>query len=211
MPSPIVVEPIKKTKKNEPKVFPSLLMVDREAFGKIEDQAYILKQFWRSSSNKIILARKVDTKAIVGYACYLELEGGCYLMRIGVRSRCQRQGIGKSLMNYMLQMYNNLSLEVSTDNQQAINFYLKMGLDLNEKYKTQDGIEFAKFDTPKDYKFPEPVVEAVQISKSAEEIKIEAGPEVKEKKIPNYEQVKQIQLHKSCHMALTPQHKRQSI
>jgi len=43
MPSPIFVEQVKKTKKNEPKVFPSLLMVDKEAFGKIQDQAMILK------------------------------------------------------------------------------------------------------------------------------------------------------------------------
>jgi hypothetical protein len=86
--SQILVEEVRKTKKNEPKIFPSLLNVDKEAFGKIDGQAYILKTFWASSANKIIVARKSDTKAIIGYACFLELEGGCYLMRIGVRSKC---------------------------------------------------------------------------------------------------------------------------
>jgi len=84
----IIVEQVKKTKKNEPKVFPSLLSIDREAFGKIDEQASLLKTFWKSSANKIILARKSDTKSIVGYACFSEMNGGCYLMRIGVRLRC---------------------------------------------------------------------------------------------------------------------------
>lgn len=46
--SKIIIEEIRKTKKNEPKIFPSLLMVDKEAFGKIEEQTYILKTFWQS-------------------------------------------------------------------------------------------------------------------------------------------------------------------
>lgn len=86
----ILIEEVRKIKKNEPKIFPFLLMVDREAFGRLDEQTFILKSFWTSPSNKIIVARKNDTKSIVGYACYLEMEGGCYLMRIGVRSKCQR-------------------------------------------------------------------------------------------------------------------------
>jgi hypothetical protein len=88
MTTSILIELVKKTKKNEPKIFPSILTVDREAFDKFEDQVFVLKTFWRSQTNKIIVARKSDTKSIVGYACYLEMDGGCYLMRIGVRSKC---------------------------------------------------------------------------------------------------------------------------
>ena len=84
----IIIEEVRKTKKNEPKVFPAILTVDKEAFGKIDGQSYILKSFWKSQSNKIIVARKKETQAIIGYACYLEMDGGCYLMRIGVRSKC---------------------------------------------------------------------------------------------------------------------------
>ena len=86
----IIIEEVKKTKKNEPKIFPFILMTDKEAFGKLDEQTFILKSFWRSPSNKIIVARKADTKSIIGYACFLEMDGGCYLMRIGVRSKCQR-------------------------------------------------------------------------------------------------------------------------
>lgn len=91
----IIIEEVKKTKKNEPKIFPFILMTDKEAFGKLDEQVFILKSFWKSPSNKIIVARKSDTKSIIGYACYLEMDGGCYLMRIGVRAKCQRQGIGR--------------------------------------------------------------------------------------------------------------------
>ena len=99
----LLIEQVRKTKKNEPKVFPFLLMIDREAFGRIAEQTFVLKSFWKSTSNKIVIARKVDTLSIVGYACFLEMDGGCYLMRIGVRSKCQRMGIGRKLMDYLFE------------------------------------------------------------------------------------------------------------
>jgi ribosomal protein S18 acetylase RimI-like enzyme len=46
--STIIIEEIKKTKKNEPRVFPGILTVDKEAFGKFDDQSYFLKTFWKS-------------------------------------------------------------------------------------------------------------------------------------------------------------------
>lgn len=57
----LTLEEVKKNKKTEPKVFPFLLMVDKEAFGKIDEQVYILKTFWKSSLNKIVVARKSET------------------------------------------------------------------------------------------------------------------------------------------------------
>jgi len=54
----IVVEVIKKNKKNEPKIFPALMLVDKEAFDNDEHTKFIMKEFWASSNNKIIVARK---------------------------------------------------------------------------------------------------------------------------------------------------------
>ena len=68
-------------------------MTDREAFSELfEQHTYILKEFWKSPSNRICVARKAKTQSIVGYACYLDGDnkGTCYLMRIGVRIKCQR-------------------------------------------------------------------------------------------------------------------------
>jgi hypothetical protein len=66
----LILEEIKKNKKTEPQIFPFLLVVDKEAFGKIDQQTYILKTFWKSQFNKIVVARKSDTQSIVGYACF---------------------------------------------------------------------------------------------------------------------------------------------
>lgn len=124
-------------------------MVDKEAFGKLDEQVHILKSFWKSPANKIVVARKSDTKSIIGYACFLEMDGGCYLMRIGVRSRCQRQGIGRKLMEYLFLRYpKSLSLDVSTDNAKAVSFYKRVGLNISEIYLSEEKVEFAKFETP---------------------------------------------------------------
>lgn len=127
----IIVEYVKKTKKNEPKVFPSLLIVDREAFGRQDETVSTLKAFWNSKVNKLIVARKADSRSIVGYACFIanEKNTGCYLMRIAVRSRCQRQGIGRVLMEFMFNNFpDSLALDVSSDNEKAISFYKRVGL-----------------------------------------------------------------------------------
>ncbi len=84
-----MIEKVKKTKKNEPKVFPFIVMIDKQAFSDLMDYRFsILKQFWTNQDNKLLVARKAKTQSIVGYACYLELGGPgiCYLMRIAVRT-----------------------------------------------------------------------------------------------------------------------------
>ncbi len=56
----IMVELVKKTKKQEPKIFPSLMLVDKEAFegsGQTNTR-FIMKVFWGSMNNRILIARK---------------------------------------------------------------------------------------------------------------------------------------------------------
>lgn len=154
-PHQLIIEEIRKNKKTEPKIFPFLLMVDKEAFGKLDEQVFILKSFWRSEGNKIAVARKADTQSIVGYACYQtdSKTGGVYLMRIGVRSKCQRQGIGRQLMDYLFTKFpKHLALDVSTDNVKAVNFYQRVGLVITETYLSEEKVEFNKFETPSTFK-----------------------------------------------------------
>lgn len=163
----IVVELIKKTKKNEPRVFPMLMLVDREAFeskGQTNTR-FIMKQFWQSANNRIIVAKKADTGAIVGYAIFSVADvkdqrfgkkkfiDSVYLLRIGVRLNCQRQGVGRKLMNYLLTNYpeHALSLDVSTDNDKATRFYQRVGLKVASVYLSMpDEVRFALFETPLD-------------------------------------------------------------
>ena len=58
----IIIEQVRKTKKNEPKIFPFIVMIDKQAFSDMMDsQTSILKQFWVQQSNKFIIARKAKT------------------------------------------------------------------------------------------------------------------------------------------------------
>ena len=60
---------------------------------------------------------------MVGYAAFLVTHDGhgCYLMRIAVRSKCQRHGIGRFLINWLMENYPiHLELDVSTDNAKAM-------------------------------------------------------------------------------------------
>lgn len=200
-----MIEVVRKTKKNEPKYFKALCQIDRDAFDKHEDSGMMIKTFWKSNVNKIIVAKKKDTQAIVGYAAFIvedaskeyiqkqrqlqkkhhvNVPQGSYLMRIGVRARCQRQGIGRKLMEYLLLSYPvHLNLDVSTDNQKAFAFYHSLGLVIDRTYITEEEqVEFAAFRTPKDFVYtPAPyhgrptAQETVAQVSSAEEIKVHAG------------------------------------
>lgn len=57
----IMIEVVRKTKKNEPKYFKALCQIDRDAFDKHEDSGMMIKTFWKSNVNKIIVAKKKDT------------------------------------------------------------------------------------------------------------------------------------------------------
>merc|ERR1739844_804084 len=172
--SNIVVEIVKKSKKTEKEYFRALCQIDREAFDKHEDSGMIIKTFMKSNVNKIIVARKKDSRAIVGYAAILvedaskeyvakqrkiqkkhniQVPKGCYLMRIGVRARCQGQGIGRKLMAFLFETFPaHLKLDVSSDNEKAIGFYHRIGLEIEQTYITEEEqVEFVKFATPEDF------------------------------------------------------------
>lgn len=80
---------------------------------------------------------------------------GLYLLRIGVRIKSQSQGIGRQLMNYLLEEHplHILTLDVSTDNQRANTFYKSFGLQATNIYLSMpDEVEFAFFESMIDTK-----------------------------------------------------------
>ena len=71
-----------------------------------------------------------------------------------MRINSQRQGIGRKLVNYILETYPShpISLDVSLDNP-AVRFYLNVGLKVKDVYLScPDNVEFALFETPIDKK-----------------------------------------------------------
>ena len=66
--------------------------------------------------------------------------------RIGVIKTCQRKGIGRLLIKWLLDHYESkLSLEVTSDNIKAVNFYNSIGLVKTDEYFSKEGVEFIKF------------------------------------------------------------------
>ena len=60
-------------------------------------------------------------------------------MRIGVKALCQGQGIGRKLMEYLFFNYPaHLTLDVSTDNTNAVGFYKRVGLEIANTYVTEE-------------------------------------------------------------------------
>ena len=88
---------------------------------------------------------------MVGYAAYLLTHDGrgCYLMRIAVRAKCQRHGIGRLLIKWLMEHHPaHLELDVSTDNERAMGFYHRIGLQITRKYLSgEKQVEFACFET----------------------------------------------------------------
>jgi GNAT superfamily N-acetyltransferase len=75
-------------------------------------------------------------------------------MRIAVRARCQRQGIGRKLIEYLTTNYPaHLYLDVSTNNVSGCTFYKRIGLTIEKLYLCgKDQVEFATFITPEGFK-----------------------------------------------------------
>lgn len=73
----------------------------------------------------------------------------------------------------MLKKYPKyLSLDVSTDNEKAVHFYERIGLDKCETYLSDDKVEFAKFETPQDYNFDEERVQGIYQGKNNKILKL---------------------------------------
>ncbi len=76
-------------------------------------------------------------------------------------------------MGYLFDKYPvHLSLDVSTDNIKAVQFYHKCGLKVVDTYLSEDKVEFSKFETPQGFihPFKKPIL-------TIEETKLEELPE----------------------------------
>lgn len=55
-------------------------------------------------------------------------------------------------MDYLFEKYpKHLSLDVSTDNVKAVQFYKKVGLTISDTYLSEEKVEFNKFETPEGF------------------------------------------------------------
>ncbi len=107
--------------------------------GNFKAHPFIEKDYWLENFNKVKneYLHKSETyvytenEEINGFISIL---GKGYIGALFVKNECQREGIGKRLLNYVKEKNDILTLNVYEKNINAILFYLEMGFK-NKRYR----------------------------------------------------------------------------
>ena len=72
---------------------------------------------------------KISNRKIIGFASFYHVKDEIEIIQIGIIKRCQRKNYGSLIINKIKKLNDvkKIFLEVSVENTQAINFYLKNG------------------------------------------------------------------------------------
>ena len=72
---------------------------------------------------------KISSQKIIGFVIFYHIKDEIEIIQIGITKSCQRKNYGSLIINKIkkLKDIGKISLEVSVENTQAINFYLKNG------------------------------------------------------------------------------------
>ena len=71
---------------------------------------------------------KILTRKIIGFVIFYHVKDEIEIIQIGIMKACQRKNYGSSIINKIKKLdIRKIFLEVSDENTQAINFYLKNG------------------------------------------------------------------------------------
>ena len=72
---------------------------------------------------------KISTQKIIGFVIFYHVRDEIEIIQIGIMKSCQRKNYGSLIVNKIkkLKDIRKIFLEVSVENTQAINFYLKNG------------------------------------------------------------------------------------
>ena len=103
----------------------NLTKINKDVFGysaSIED----FKNYFNEDRIKIW---KISTRKIIGFVIFYHVKDEIEIIQICIMRACQRKNYGSSIINKIKKLNNvrKIFLEVSVENTQAINFYLKNG------------------------------------------------------------------------------------
>lgn len=104
-----------------------------------------IKEFFAYDYYIILKCKKDDD--IIGYLCATILYEECNLLKIIVNDECRRRGVGKKLLNALIEICKDknvcdIYLEVRENNYIAISFYESMGFQLeNVRREYYNGID----------------------------------------------------------------------
>ena len=95
----------------------------------IFDYTASTKDFENYFKEDTIKIWKISTQKIIGFVIFYHVRDEIEIIQIGIMKSCQRKNYGSLIVNKIkkLKDIRRIFLEVSVENTQAINFYLKNG------------------------------------------------------------------------------------
>ena len=102
-----------------------LIEIDKDIFGCPAS----IKDFENYFKEETIKIWKISTQKIIGFVIFYHVKNEIEIIQIGIMKSCQRKNYGSLIVNKIkkLKDIRKIFLEVSVENIQAINFYLKNG------------------------------------------------------------------------------------
>ena len=102
-----------------------LTEIDEDIF----DYPASIKDFENYFKEDTIKIWKISTQKIIGFVIFYHVKDEIEIIQIGIIKSCQRKNYGSLIVNKLkkLKDIRKIFLEVSVENTQAINFYLKNG------------------------------------------------------------------------------------
>ena len=113
---------IKQVKKGD---LSKLIEIDKDIF----DYPTSIKDFENYFKEDTIKIWKISTQKIIGFVIFYHVRDEIEIIQIGIMKSCQRKNYGSLIVNKIkkLKDIRRIFLEVSVENTQALNFYLKNG------------------------------------------------------------------------------------
>ena len=102
-----------------------LIEIDKDIF----DYPASIKDFENYFKEDIVKIWKISIQKIIGFVIFYHVKNEIEIIQIGIIKSCQRKNYGSLLINKIKKLNDTrkIFLEVSVENTQAINFYLKNG------------------------------------------------------------------------------------
>ena len=102
-----------------------LIEINKDIF----DNSASINDFENYFKEDSIKIWKLSTQKIIGFVIFYHVRDEIEIIQIGIMESCQRKNYGSLLVNKIkkLKDIRKIFLEVSVENTQAINFYLKNG------------------------------------------------------------------------------------
>ena len=102
-----------------------LIEIDNDIF----EYPSSIKDFESFYKEHTIKIWKISTQKIIGFVIFYHVRDEIEIIQIGIMKLCQRKNYGSLIVNKIkkLRDIRKIFLEVSVENTQAINFYLKNG------------------------------------------------------------------------------------